>query len=69
MKDDERPLPNKKVIDLFKDGLGGKIMIEFVAYLMDDGSEYKKRNKKMCSRKRNSSKIIKILIKKINLII
>ena len=53
MKDDERPLPNKKVIDLFKDGLGGKIMIEFVAlwgkkysYLMDDGSEYKKRNKK-----------------------
>ena len=51
-------------------------MIEFVAlrgkkysYLMNDGTEYKKRNKTMCSRKRNSLKIIKIVIKKINLII
>ena len=33
-EDDKRPLPkgiNKKVIDLFKDELGGKIMIKFVA--------------------------------------
>ena len=39
---------NKKVINPFKDKLGGKIMIEFVAlrqkiysYLMDDDSEHK----------------------------
>ena len=51
-KDNNRPLPvgwNKKVISLFKDELGGKIMKEFVglraktwAYLMDDDSEHKK---------------------------
>ena len=51
-KDDNRPLPvgwNKKVISLFKDELGGKIMKEFVglraktwAYLMDDDSKHKK---------------------------
>ena len=51
-KDDNRLLPvgwNKKVINLFKDELGGKIMKEFVglraktwAYLMDDHSEHKK---------------------------
>ena len=51
-KDDNRPLPvgwNKKVISLFKDELGGKIMKELVglraktwAYLMDDDSEHKK---------------------------
>ena len=48
----KRALPigkNKKVIDHFKDELGGKIMKEFVgirantwAYLMDDDSEHKK---------------------------
>ena len=54
-KNDERPLPigkNKKVIGLFKDELGGKIIKEFVAlrakaysYLMEDGSEHKKAKK------------------------
>ena len=51
-KNDERTLligKNKRVIDLFNDKLGGKIMKEFVAlrakayaYLMEDGSEHKK---------------------------
>ena len=51
-KSDKRPLPvgkNKKVPGLFKDELGGKIMVEVVAlrpkiyaYLMDGGSDHKK---------------------------
>ena len=50
-ENNKRPLEidkNKKVLGIFKDELGGKIMVEVVAlrpktwaYLMDDGSEYK----------------------------
>ena len=62
----DRPLPigkNKKVIGLMKDGLGVKIMTEFVAlrpktcsYLVDDGNSDKKA-------KGTKKYIIKIIIK------
>ena len=57
-ENDKRPLPtgkNKKVIGLFKDNLGGRIMKEFCAlraktysYLTDDNSECNK----MCNKTR-----------------
>ena len=51
---------NKKVPGLFKDELGGKIIVEVVAlrpktwaYLIDDGSEHKRAKRtKMCVIKR-----------------
>ena len=63
-KRDEKPLPigkNKKVIGLFKDKLGEKIVTEFCAirakayaYKLDDDTENKKseRHKKMHNKKR-----------------
>ena len=65
-KDDNRPLPvgnNKKIIGLFKDKVGAKIMKVFVglraktwAYLMDDDSEHKKA--------KGTKKIIIMIIKR-----
>ena len=61
----DRPLPKekiRKVVELTKHKLGGKIMIKFVGlrakcynYFMDDDSEGKKskRYKKVCHKKKN----------------
>ena len=61
-KNDKRPLQigmNKKVIAMFKDELGGKIMKEFCAlraktyaYLMDDSKKKKAKETKKCIIKR-----------------
>ena len=63
--DDNRPLPigwNEKIISLFKDELGGRIMKELIglraktyAYLMNDDNEHKKgkATKNKCNKKRN----------------
>ena len=72
-KKDKRPLPvgkNKKIIALFKDELGGKIMRDFCAlraeayaYRLDDDTEKKKAKgtKKCIVRREFTFKIIWIL--------
>ena len=65
---------NKNVIGLRKDELGRKIMTKCVGlgaktygYLIDDGSEYKKKGTKRCVTKENlSSKIIETVQKQLN---
>ena len=72
-ENDKRPLPigkNKKVIILFKDELGGKIMKEFVvpraetySHLLDDNSEHKKaKGTKTCVIKRRLRKQYRLLV-------
>ena len=70
---DKTPLPiskNKKVIDMFKDELGGKIMTEFCAlrakayaFKLDDDSEKEKAKgtKKFIVKKRSHLKIMLML--------
>ena len=72
--DNNRPLPigkNKNVIGLFKDELGGKIMIEFVgfrtktqAYVTDDDTEHKRtKGAKRCVIKKDFClNIVQILV-------
>ena len=66
-KKDKRLLPlgkNKKVPVLFKDELGGKIIIEVVAYFINDGSEHKSlRDKKVRNKaKTYVSKLQRLLV-------
>ena len=73
-KNDKRPLPtgkNKKVIGLFKDELGGRIMKGFCtlraktySYLMDDNGEVKKsKGTKKCVTCLKIIKIVRLMIK------